>query len=374
MLLRLASKITPTRRCSGNVFHHVVRKGLPQPSVVKAPMGRSAGVGFATVASGEAQRDSADLARRLALLRLPVQPLRRAGVLRPAGSGAWSRDPDAVGVGPDGDLFAVWSAHGERRRYGRRLVAADGGVRQVVLDGALQPSFVQPLPGGRLLLVAARMRGRWPNAQVWTADGRLERSGRLGDAIAHVQTTPSGLVWVGYFDEALFGPGDLSRHGLVCYDDQLTATWQYPRTGELPLIFDCYALNVDGEDALACFLGMSAGTFHLVSVRAGVATDHGTSPVAGVHGLLVDGVRVLLVGGYPPEFDVLTPIRLGTGASNRDGVVRRLTRPDGREVWHARRFCRGPILYVFDHAACATTTLDAPATTDASSSTGPYAG
>ncbi|HEX6684684.1 MAG TPA: hypothetical protein VF062_17905 [Candidatus Limnocylindrales bacterium] len=63
-------------------------------------------------------------------------------------------------------------------------------MRQIVLDGALRPSFVQPLPGGRLLLVAARMRGRWPNAQVWTADGRLERSGRLGDAIEHVLATP----------------------------------------------------------------------------------------------------------------------------------------------------------------------------------------
>lgn len=96
-----------------------------------------------------------------------------------------------------------------------------------------------------------------------------------------------------------------------------------------------------------------------MSVRAGVTTDHGISPVAGVAGLLVDGDRALLVGGYPPEFDVLTPTRLGTGKSDRDGAVRRLTRPDGREVWLARRFCRGPVLYVFDHAACAITALDA---------------
>jgi hypothetical protein len=176
---------------------------------------------------------------------------------------------------------------------------------------------------------------------------------------------------VGYFDQALFGPGDLSKHGLVCYDDRLAATWRYPRTGELPLIFDCYALNVDGEDAVVCFLGMRLATFHLVSVRAGVATDHGISPVAGVHGLLIEGVKALLVGGYPPEFDVLTPIQLGTAVSSGDGVIRRLTRPDGREVWHARRFCRGPVLYVFDHAACAMTTLDAQVTTEASSPTEP---
>ncbi|MDI6102798.1 hypothetical protein QLQ12_29675 [Actinoplanes sp. NEAU-A12] len=312
--------------------------------------------------AAQAEQDGAALARRLALLRLPVLPLQQAGVLRATAPGDWSPDPDAVGVGPDGDLLAVWSAYGERRRYGRRLVATDSGARQTVLEAAVRPTHVQPLPGGRILLVNSRMRGRWPNAQIWTASGVLERSGRLGDAIQHVLTTPAGRIWVGYFDEALFGPGELSQHMLVCYDDQLEATWRYPRTGELPLIYDCYALNVDGEDAVVCFLGTDMGIFHLVSVRAGITTDHGTSPVSGVHGLLVNGVNALLVGGYPPDFDVLTPVMLGTGASASGGELRRLTRPDGREVWHARRFCRGRVLYVFEHTTCAITTMDTPPT------------
>lgn len=78
---------------------------------------------------------------------------------------------------------------------------------------------------------------------------------------------------------SLFGSGELSRHGLVCVDDRFRATWRYPRTGALPLIYDCYALNVDGE--AVCFLGMAEAAFHLVSVRAGVVTDHGMSPIAG---------------------------------------------------------------------------------------------
>jgi hypothetical protein len=319
-------------------------------------------VGAGAVVAVEVDRDSAVLARRLALLRLPVRPLQQAGVLYATAPGGWSADADAVGVGPDGDLLAVWSAYGDRRRYGRRLVSAESGARQIVLEAAVRPTFVQPLPGGRILLVASRMRGRWPNAQIWTADGVLERSGRLGDAIEHVLTTPAGRIWVGYFDEALFGPSDLSRHMLVCYDDRFEAVWRYPRTGELPLIYDCYALNVDGEDAVACFLGMSPGAFPVVSVRGGTALDHGTSPVAGVHGLLVNGVNALLVGGYPPDFDVLTPILLGSGTSTSSSDVCRLTRSDGREVWQARRFCRGRVLYVFEHAACAITTMDAPNT------------
>ncbi|GAA3784413.1 hypothetical protein GCM10022225_85180 [Plantactinospora mayteni] len=38
------------------------------------------------------------------------------------------------------------------------------------------------------------------------------------------------------------------------------------------MIYDCYALNMDGDDAVVCFLGMGVAEFHLVSVRAGVST------------------------------------------------------------------------------------------------------
>ena len=97
----------------------------------------------------------------------------------------------------------------------------------------------------------------------------------------------------------------------------------------LPLIYDCYALNVDGEDAVVCFYGLAIAKFHLVSVRADVATEHGISPVTGVHGLVVDGARALLVGGYPPDFDVLTPILLGDGCVRR----RRCGSPSHRPRW-----------------------------------------
>ncbi|MFY1691086.1 hypothetical protein [Plantactinospora sp. WMMB782] len=60
----------------------------------------------------------------------------------------------------------------ERRWYGRRLLATADGVRQIAFDGAVTPSFVQPLSvwTWSLLLVAARLRGWSPNAQPWAAD------------------------------------------------------------------------------------------------------------------------------------------------------------------------------------------------------------
>ncbi|MBT8224290.1 MAG: hypothetical protein KJO75_02130, partial [Dactylosporangium sp.] len=54
--------------------------------------------------------DRAALRRRLQVLGLPVVALRRAGFLNPSRSDlGWERAPQAVGVGPDQRVVAVWS-------------------------------------------------------------------------------------------------------------------------------------------------------------------------------------------------------------------------------------------------------------------------
>jgi hypothetical protein len=71
----------------------------------------------------------------------------------------------------------------------------------------LRVRFVQPLPGGQVLIVAARTPPGQDNAEIWSGDGRLERSGLIGDAVEHVLTTASGKIWAGYFGEAIGGSG-----------------------------------------------------------------------------------------------------------------------------------------------------------------------
>lgn len=74
----------------------------------------------------------------------------------------------------------------------------------------------------------------------------------LGDASEDLQTTPDGLIWVSYFDEGVFGRG-IGREGLVCFNSGGDPVFNYARFAEesaLPMIDDCYAMNVDPTGAV----------------------------------------------------------------------------------------------------------------------------
>jgi hypothetical protein len=287
------------------------------------------------------ERDRTTLRRRLEVLRLPVAPLRHAGYLVPSQTDQqWERTPQAVGVGPDNQALAVWAS---RRHPRRRLVTVhDSGrepIHSIQIDGCLEPSFVQPLPDGRILLVRSRNRGG-ANAEVCTGDGRRERQDDLGDAIEEVLTTPSGAIWVGYFDEAMSGGGP-QTHGLARFTSDLKPAWLYPVGSGLPEIFDCYALNVAADTAWTC----AYTKFHLVSVPDDQPTDHGQAPYRGAHALLIDGSFGALVGGYGPEYDLVVPFHIAAQRVDPVGEPLRLVLPDGLEVRGCRFFCRGPELH-----------------------------
>ncbi|MEU0547049.1 hypothetical protein [Micromonospora sp. NPDC005979] len=167
------------------------------------------------------ERDQASLQRRLEVLKLPVVPLERHGFLTPADCADMEREPEAVGVGPDGTAFAVWSHRTASRRKQVTWHAGGNGVRivgAIDVETDLRVSFVQPLPEGRVLLVAARAGSGVTNGEVWTYDGDLEHRGHLGDAIEELQTTPSGKVWAGYFDEGALGGSGSEGHGLARFN------------------------------------------------------------------------------------------------------------------------------------------------------------
>ncbi|SCL28887.1 hypothetical protein GA0074692_2624 [Micromonospora pallida] len=288
------------------------------------------------------ERDQESLRRRLETLRLPVSPLRHAGLLIPDRTDPqWERTPETVGVGPDNRALAVWAS---RVQPQRRLVTVHDGSRQPVqsvqLDGCSQPRFVQPLPGDRILLVRSRNRDG-ANAEIRTPDGRRERHGDLGDAIGHLLTTPTGAIWAGYFDEAMAGRGP-QTHGLARFTAALEPDWLYPQRPAMPEIFDCYALNLADETAWTC----ADTQFHLVSVTGGRPTDHGPAPYRSAHALLTDGTRGALISGYGPAYDLVTPFQLDATAVTPAGQPTRLVLPDGLEVRGARTFCRGPELHV----------------------------
>ncbi|HEY6315534.1 MAG TPA: hypothetical protein VIY52_32665 [Streptosporangiaceae bacterium] len=78
-----------------------------------------------------------------------------------------------------------------------------------IADLALAHITVQPMPGGRFLVAGARCRWRRDgpdrNAVLYDAHGQVVSEHVLGDGIEHVLATSTGQVWVGYFDEGIYG-------------------------------------------------------------------------------------------------------------------------------------------------------------------------
>jgi hypothetical protein len=291
-----------------------------------------------------AERDQSSLQRRLEVLKLPVVALKRHGYLKPTDRAEWQAEPEAVGVGPDGTAFAVWPHRGDARR---KQVTSHVGDKEILtavdIESDLRVWFVQPLPAGQLLLAAARSRrGSIPNAEVWTDSGKLVCAGDLGDAIEELLTTPSGKVWVGYFDEAMGGRGP-EGHGLARFNPDLTPNWLYPHDAGLPYISDCYALNVDGESAHIC----PYNHFHILSASGEKVTDWGASPYRSAHNLLMKGADCAVLTGWGPEYDVVTSLRIGPDGIQRVGGQCRIVLPDGTEAQRLRYTCRGPDLYAF---------------------------
>jgi len=229
------------------------------------------------VAGWEQELKDREERQRAEVLRLPVLPLCRYTA---------ADDGDvllSVAVGPAGEAVAVWSAPGDQEALtsvtvqpgwasfpdaraaqpaGVRVTVHSPGLAGVVRIGQMALAHVttQPLPGGRFLVVAARCRWRPEgpdrNALVYSPDGAVLAEYTIGDGVEDVLTTPSGSVWVGYFDEGVYGnhgwggpgPQPLGSCGLARFDPAGEQDWRFPQDAPAT-IDDCYALNVTGETA-----------------------------------------------------------------------------------------------------------------------------
>lgn len=181
---------------------------------------------------------------------------------------------------------------------------------------------VQPMPDGETLIVGARAMwrpdGADQNAVIIDGDGRRRAGATFGDGIEHVQTTSSGKIWVGYFDEGVFGnngwgspgPAPLGHTGLVRYSASLTPEWSF-QSGAADTwgsVDDCYALNLAGETAWTCYYS----GFPIVRIEDGDVNGWQNS-VRGVKALATDGDRVLIAGGYRPDRDRVVAVRIDGG-------------------------------------------------------------
>lgn len=144
----------------------------------------------------------------------------------------------------------AWSRWYRTPPKAHHLVYWETGERRTIQfeqSQGLSTFHVQRFDGGWLL--GERRGGQ---TTIYDAQGGTRFELNLGDASEDLQTTPQGLIWVSYFDEGVYG-GSIGRQGLVCFDNAGTPLFKYADFAEqnaLPMISDCYAMNVDQTGAV----------------------------------------------------------------------------------------------------------------------------
>jgi hypothetical protein len=235
---------------------------------------------------------------------------------------------------------------------------ATGVIASVKLSGLpVAHPHVQPLPGRRYLVVGARCRWRPEgpdrNAVIYDQNGAILRRATLGDGINHVLTTPSGMTWVGYFDEGIYGnygwngpgPAPIGGSGIVRFNNDLQPDWQFSPPESPSWVSDCYALNVTVWSTYYM-------DFPVVRIADSVVTSWpgtGKSPRA----LIVADTRCALIDGAERP-------RILVGDLDRGHFKRcLLSLPRGKRLPRGARFvARGPDLHVFTDSAWYRLVLD----------------
>ncbi|GAA3990794.1 hypothetical protein GCM10022247_07000 [Allokutzneria multivorans] len=214
-------------------------------------------------------------------------------------------------IGPSGEVITLWAAEDKTTAFVTVHAHGTTTTTQIAWRPVAFPS-VQPLPDGKVLIVGARCQwrpdGPERNAVVYDANGSAVLEQTLGDGISHVLTTRQGEVWVGYFDEGVYGScgwGDrdsappVGKHGLTRWSADLDLRWQY-RADQWGSISSCYALNVHDDTAWAYYYT----DFPVVRVDGDTVTGW-HNDVSGASALAVGGSTVAFFGGYEPDQDKL---------------------------------------------------------------------
>ena len=174
-----------------------------------------------------------------------------------------------------------------------------------------------------------RTEGPDRNAVLYDSDGQVVSEHVLGDGIGHVLATSAGQVWVGYFDEGIYGNYGRGR---------LTARSRSARTGSsvsLPIWSRTGTTRNTpksgrGTRSATVMPSMSMtrapgacyySDFPVVRIRDGGVTGW-HNDIKGASALAVAGSRVALFGGYGPDYDRLALAELGADRAQPAGEYR----------------------------------------------------
>lgn len=219
-----------------------------------------------------------------------------------------------VGFDPD--------AYEARVRNARaRLWTFDGSALTEQFDFPLESPFpaVDQLPDGRWVIVARRTLEE-TNARLFDSGGTLLSRFMLGDGIQGVQCDGQDRIWVGWFDEGVFGNTDWripgrewppSSSAVAAFDSRGQVVWEHPRSPENAPA-DCYALNVAGDAVWTWMYAAPA----IQRLMIGTAPEIWGADAAGATAIAVQEGHVLVAGGYGPAAGTIRLLKL-----TADGAV-----------------------------------------------------
>lgn len=234
-------------------------------------------------------------------------------------------------------------------------IAGAAGSEEFSISG-LTITFpkIDLLPDWEVLIVASRCQrfrdgSHELNAKVYDHAGNLRREFLLGDGIEHVQTNAGGDIWVGYFDEGVYGnfgwpvDGTVGAAGLSCFNSMGEHLWNFSPPEGFDHISDCYALNVSPENVWACYYT----GFPLVRINASrQVRGWNNEYISGAQSVVVKGEQILLYGGYRERATNCSLLRLSGDALDLVAEVS-LKLPDNVDLSKARVIGRNDELHVF---------------------------
>ncbi|GGV34366.1 hypothetical protein GCM10010277_19580 [Streptomyces longisporoflavus] len=245
---------------------------------------------------------------------------------------------------------------GAMKPYDALVVTVDTDGRDHATElNALRARYprIDALPDGGFVVADSRSRRSEQHVQVFDVLGRESWAFRVGDAVEDLLTDRAGRLWVGYFDEGVFGDDELSHPGLRSWSAGGEPLWAYKAAEGGSEIWDCYALNVAEESVWVC----AYGDFTLLEVRPDGSVRQRANGTKAATALAVHQGRVTFLGGYGDDHDRLVDAEL-RHQEVRPYASGRLTGPDGAPLGRCRTVSRGPRIYVQEKPYTAWTVLD----------------
>lgn len=212
------------------------------------------------------------------------------------------------------------------QEYSSILSISDAsGSTEIVIAGLKATLLIEMLSDNEILVVASRCERDEMNAQVYDRVGTLKREFVLGDGIEHVQADARGNVWVGYFDEGVYGNFGLGVDGLTplgaaglsCFSPNGKPLWDFSPPEGFDYISDCYALNVARNGAWACYYT----GFPFVFIDANWQVRCWENEFVGSSAFAIAGDHIVLYGGYGDERTRCVLLRLSEKSADLVGHV-----------------------------------------------------